>query len=156
MKIPLCTPPEAKRFTAYLHSRYGIPYDAMKDWSWARHKESVWVLSRDAREWVPSKANVFALGLQAFVDATTFEPTSNFITLLGPHIRTNLVPLDDRQVDAFFGHKNIPLEHVKRERILSPGWVGVAYHGKIVGSAEVKGNHLIPNLPGQSHAEENE
>ena len=83
VKIPFCSAQQSKRFVHYLESRYGIPPVVMKEWRWIQHKESVFVVTQNAAEWSHSQVNVFALGLQAFTHAKTFEPTSNFITLIG-------------------------------------------------------------------------
>ncbi len=159
MKIPFCTPAQAKRYTDYLTSRYGIPLSEMKKWSWIQHKENVFVVDSS---WVPfasnatSGLNIFSLGLQVFSNGKTFAPTSNFITLFGEHIKQNIIELPETKLMSLFGRTHVTIENAKPIRILSDGWVAVSLSGKIIASGELKGKHLIPNLPGSSHGSESE
>ena len=151
MKIPFCSPIESKRFTQYLHSRYGIPLPVMKDWKWIVHQGNAHVVSSQGASWAGTKANLFALGLQVFTDIKTFAPTSTFIALMGEHIVQNRIELSDTQLESFFARKKIGREYVKEKSVLSDGWVAVSLKGKVIGSADLTRNHLIPNLPGQGH-----
>lgn len=156
MKIPFCTPLESKRFTQYLHSRYGIPLPLMRDWKWMVHQGNAHVVSSEGAGWAGSKANLFALGLQVFTDTRTFAPTSTFIALMGDHISQNRVELSAQQLDSFFSRKKIGREYVSEKSVLSDGWVAVSLHGKVIGSGDLTRNHLIPNLPGQGHEAQDE
>lgn len=159
MKIPFCSAKEAKRYTDYLTSRYGIPLSTLKKFSWIQHKENVFVVDSS---WAPlasnsaSGLNIFSLGLQVFSNGKTFTPTSNFITLFGDHIRQNIIDLPETKLLSFFGRKTVTFENGTPIHVLSDGWVAVSLHKKIIGSAELKGKHLIPNLPGSSHGSEGE
>lgn len=156
MKIPFCSPGQAKRYVSYLVSRYGIPLSILKPYRWIQHKESVFAVHANAQILADSNANIFALGLLAFSNGTTFEPTSNFITLMGGHLTQNVVPLNEHQLESFFQRKKIGREYLDVSKVLSDGWVGVSFEGKIIGSASLTRNHLIPNLPPTMHAEEND
>ncbi len=103
-----------------------------------------------------SNANIFALGLLAFSEGTQFEPTSNFITLMGGHISQNVIPINAHQMESFFQRKKIGREYLDVSKVLSDGWVAVSFEGKVIGSASLTRNHLIPNLPPTMHAEEND
>lgn len=151
MNIPFCSPPEAKRFVQYLHSRYGIPLNVLKDWRWIVHQGHAHVVSSDAVSLAKSKANLFALGLQVFTDVKDFAPASTFIALMGEHITQNRVDISTNQLDSFFAHKKIGREYVDVKNVLSDGWVAVSLNGKVIGSARLNANHLIPNLPGQGN-----
>jgi hypothetical protein len=157
MKIPFCTPALAKRYTDYLISRYGIPLSTLKKFSWIQHKENVFAVDSS---WVPLSTtpglNIFSLGLQVFANGKTFEPTSNFITLFGDHIRQNIVELPETKLLSLFNRTHVSIENATPIRVLSDGWVAVSLRGKIIASAELKGKHLIPNLPGSSHGSEGE
>lgn len=159
MKIPFCSPAQAKRYTDYLTSRYGIPPTVMKKWAWIQHKDNVFVV--DAL-WVPLASpappglNIFSLGLQVFANGKTFEPTSNFITLFGDHIKQNIIELPETKLLSLFGRAHVTIENARPVRVLSDGWVAVSLNGKIIASGELKGRHLIPNLPGSSHGAESE
>lgn len=156
MKIPFCPPALAKRYVSYLHSRYGIAIPSLKKYRWIQHNESVFVVDNGGTPLAESKANIFSLGMLAFSNGTTFEPTSNFITLLGKEINQNIMELNDNQLESFFHRKKFSREEVKPLRVLSDGYVAVSYNGTIIGSASLTRNHLIPNLPPTMHAEENE
>jgi hypothetical protein len=156
MKIPFCPPALAKRYVSYLHSRYGIPLPLLKSYRWIQHKESVFVVGTHAQSLSESNANIFALGMLSFSNGTTFEPTSNFITLVGGLISQNVIPLNASQMDSFFQRKKIDREFLDTTHVLSEGWVAVSFGGKVIGSASLTRNHLIPNLPPTMHAEENE
>ena len=157
MKIPFCPPAMARRYTDYLTSRYGIPLNVMKKWAWIQHKENVFVVDS---LWVPLAStpglNIFSLGLQVFANGKTFEPTSNFITLFGEHIKQNIIELPETKLMSLFGRAHVTIENAKPIRVLSDGWVAVSLNGKIIASGELKGKHLIPNLPGSSHGAESE
>ncbi len=157
MKIPFCSPAQSKRYTDYLTSRYGIPLSTTKKWSWIQHKENVFVVDAP---WVPFAStpglNIFSLGLQVFANGKTFEPTSNFITLFGEHIRQNIIELPETKLMSLFGRTHVTIENARPVRVLSDGWVAVSLSGKIIASAALKGKHLIPNLPGSSHGSESE
>lgn len=156
MKIPLLSPPAARRYAHFLHSRFGIPESAMRDWKWAQHQENVFVLAGKLENVIHSNANLFAVGIQAFADGKSFQPTSNFITLQGKHITQNVVEISGVQVQSFFAQKKIPREAVVLHKVLSDGWVAVSLNGTIIGSASLTRTHLIPNLPGFSHGLESE
>lgn len=158
MKIPFCPPTIAKRYTDYLTSRYGIPPSTMKKWAWIQHKENVFVVDSS---WIPlverqKELNIFSLGLQVFANGKTFEPTSNFITLFGEHIKQNIIELPETKLMSLFGRTHVTIENATPIRILSDGWVAVSLRGKIIASAELKGKHLIPNLPGSSHGSDSD
>jgi hypothetical protein len=157
MKIPFCSPVESRRFTNYLQSRYGISYVVMKDWRWIRHKESVFVVTKEWEGEFSPSLNIFSMGLLVFSNASTFEPTSNFITLLGGNIRQNSMIILPNQVDFFFARKKFGREEVDCSHVLSDGFVAVSLvGGKVIGSAQLTRNHLIPNLPPTHHAKEND
>lgn len=156
MKIPLLSPPAARRYAHFLHSRFGIPEPVMREWKWAQHQENVFVLAGKLENVIHSKANLFAAGIQAFADGKSFQPTSNFITLQGKHITQNIVEIFPVHVSSFFAQKKIPRESVVPHRVLSDGWVAVSLNGSIIGSASLTRTHLIPNLPGLSHGNESE
>ncbi len=157
MRITFCTVNEAKRFTNYLSSRYGISPSVFQSCAWITYQESVFLTTK---EWVSlsteKNLNLFSIGIQAFTDGKTFQPTTNFITLLGEHIRRNIVELPEEKMVSFFEGKKMPVEEGKSIQLFSPGWVAIRLNNKIIGSAGLKGRHLIPNLPFFSHAHENE
>lgn len=159
MKIPFCTPNAARRYTDYLTSRYGIPLSTLKKFAWIQHKENVFVVDSSWVSLATNTApglNIFSLGLQVFANGKTFEPTSNFITLFGEHIKQNIVELPETKLLSLFNRAQVNVENARMERVLSDGWVAVSLRGKIIASAELKGKHLIPNLPGSSHGGEGE
>jgi hypothetical protein len=159
MKILFCTPAQARRYTDYLASRYGIPLSTSKKWSWIQHKENVFVVDSSWEKLANHEKglNIFSLGLQVFSDGKTFTPTSNFITLCGEHIHQNMFDISETMVPSFFARKKLSVEgDGTPARILSDGWIVIRLRGKVIGSAEKKGRHLIPNLPNTHHAGENE
>ncbi|MEK6970407.1 MAG: hypothetical protein AABW68_01785 [archaeon] len=156
MKIPFCSPAHAKRYISYVHSRYGIPLSLIKAHRWIQHNESVWMVHALAQPLADAGANIFSLGLLAFSNGSSFEPTSHFITGWGKHIAMNIVTLDPLHVDSFFQRKKIGREFLDVSRVLSDGWVAVSFEGVVVGSGLLTRNHLITNLPPTLHAKENE
>ncbi|MFH0970871.1 MAG: hypothetical protein V1776_05475 [Candidatus Diapherotrites archaeon] len=154
MRVKYASPPDVMRFQSYLHSRYGIGKDDLQKWSWIRYKESVWIVSRDIQPIARSSANLFQLGLLAFMDATSFESTSHFITFLGNRIKQNVVLLSSEQADTFFARNKISREKVDTANVLSDGFVAISLSGKIIGSGRLTKSHLMPNLPPQYHGTE--
>ncbi len=147
MKVPILNSQEAKKFVSYLHSRYGIPLSVMANWRFSQYQESVSVMSKESVELEQQGLNVYAMGLQLFAGAKDYFPTANAITLLGEHITQNVVFISREQVEAFFAAKRIPRESIDASKVLSDGWVAVAYNGKVIGSGRISAQHLIPNLP---------
>ncbi len=149
MKVPLLSPPHAKRYVQHVHSRYGVPVLEMKNWVWAQHRESIFVLSEKMVPLLNEKdLNLFSAGLQAFTNAKKFQPTTNFITLMGNSIIQNRVEIPETKLEPFFGGKKISRESCILKNVLSDGWVAVSLNGKVIASGELTRNHLIPNLPG--------
>lgn len=147
MKVPILSSQDAKKYVSHLHSRYGIPLSVMTNWRFSQYQESVSVMSKESIELDQKGLNVFAMGLQLFAGGKDFFPTANAITLLGDHITQNVVSISREQVEAFFAAKRIPREAVDASKVLSDGWVAVAYNGKVIGSGRISAQHLIPNLP---------
>lgn len=147
MRVPILNSQDAKKYVSYLHSRYGIPLSVMKDWRFSQYQESVSIMSKESIELEQKGLNVFAMGLQLFAGAKDYFPTANAITLLGDHITQNIVSISREQVEAFFAAKRIPREAIDASKVLSDGWVAVAYNGKVIGSGRISEQHLIPNLP---------
>ena len=156
MKLALASPAVAQRLSSHVHSRYGVSKDVMRAWRWMLHGSSAWVFHADARLLDAPSVNVFQLGLLAFSDAETFEPTSHIIALLGDAITQNRVALSESHVESFFARKNIPVENLDVSRVLSDGFVAVSLNGKVIGSASVTRKHLIPNLPPLHHGGESD
>ncbi len=159
MKIPFCDAQRVRRYTEYLVSRYGIPHNVFKPYSWIQHNDHVFLVDSSWETLVNREngLNIFSVGLQAFSDGKTFAPTSNFVTLYGDHIRQNIFDISEKMVPSFFARKKLSVETDGTPvRILSDGWIVVRLRGKVIGSAEKKGRHLIPNLPLTHHASENE
>ncbi len=147
MKVPNLNSTDAKKYVSHLHSRYGIPLSVMVNWRFSQYQESVSVMSKESVELEQQGLNVYAMGLQLFAGGKDFFPTANAITLLGEHISQNVVSINREQVEAFFAAKRIPRAAVDASKVLSDGWVAVAYNGKVIGSGRISREQLIPNLP---------
>ena len=120
------------------------------------HQGNAHVVSSGAASLAHAKTNLFALGLQVFTDVSTFAPTSTFIAWMDDHITQNRVELSTHQLDSFFARKKIDREKVGVKNVLSEGWVAVTLNGKVIGSAQLTRNHLIPNLPGPGNENQDE
>ncbi len=157
MKITFCTPEEKKRYVNYLVSRYGISISILNECAWITYGLSVFMISKTWEKiLIEKELNLFSVGIQAFTNGKEFQPTANFITLMGEHITQNCMELPEGKLLSFFQGKSLSKTEAKSIRVLSDGWVAVSSKGKVVGSASLKGNHLIPNLPGHVHASESE